>query len=253
MQRRVYWVCAVVFFALTTAAIAQTPSAPTPVTKYNGIYAFMSLTKVKETYTDTVGRLKPCGDLPRPTSLIVANGRARFNRQEGMVGTRGELELRNVSPAPVGHAGFMPGWDVLTSGRIDENGTARAGWSDYDCSYDLIWRKVQNASFPTPSAQFDGTYAFVSSTKANESYMNRMTGQTGQCPEVGAGTLTISRGEAHLQVYEGTVGSHGELAMIRLIPDVGGVIGTIGKDRVVTARKTIGNCSYETIWRKESK
>ena len=53
-------------FAYLAAANAQTPSPPTPVTKYDGTYAFVSSTKVNETYTDTCsGRLETCGIVRR--------------------------------------------------------------------------------------------------------------------------------------------------------------------------------------------
>ena len=109
-------------------------------------------------------------------------------------------------------------------------------------------------SFPIPSTQFDGTYAFVSSTKVNEAHVNRATRQIDQCPERRAGTLTIINGQAHLPNFEGTVGYHGELAMIRVSRvEEGTVGGAIDRDGTLKARRTVGDCSYDTVWQKDSK
>jgi hypothetical protein len=83
---------------------------------------------------------------------------------------------------------------------------------------------AQTAPRPTASTQFDGTYAFVSATTLNETYLAGGT-RLGQCPERKAESLTIVRGQtqyssrrvngpARLKL-EGTVGSQGELAMRR--------------------------------------
>jgi hypothetical protein len=132
------------FFGLAAPANAQTSGTPSaaPITKYDGTYAFVSATNVNETYTDRAGRLKQCQNLSPRTSLTIENGHARFNLQEGTVASRGELTTRNMSPAPVGHGGYIPGWEITAVGRIDENGTVRARWTDYNCSHDLIWQKV---------------------------------------------------------------------------------------------------------------
>lgn len=142
MRKRVGWLWLVFFFVPLAAANAQTPSPSPPVTKFDGTYAFVSVTKVNETYTDTVGRTKPCGNLAPRTSLTIENGHARFNLQEGTVASRGEFRTRNTSPGPVGHGGYIPGWEIIAVGRVDENGTVRARWANYDCSYDLVWQKV---------------------------------------------------------------------------------------------------------------
>jgi hypothetical protein len=75
---------------------------------------------------------------------------------------------------------------------------------------------AQAPSSPTASTQFDGTYALVSSTAGSyRDHANR----PGQCPERRPGSLTITQGQARFSnastgnQFEGTVGSHGELAM----------------------------------------
>ena len=60
----------------------------------------------------------------------------------------------------------------------------------------------------TAGSQFNGTDAFVSSTKVTETNPNRI-----QCPELGAGSPTIINGQARLPAFEGTVDSQGELLM----------------------------------------
>lgn len=74
----------------------------------------------------------------------------------------------------------------------------------------LAYAQTQPPSRPVTA--FDGTYAFVSSVKVNETYMDR-AGRTGQCPDRGAASLTITKGQTRLPLFEGTVGPHGELAM----------------------------------------
>ena len=180
MQKHVGWGWIIGLFAMVTAN-AQTSSPPAPSTQFDGIYAFVSESKVSETYWTWNGHPEPCPDLPS-TALTIIKGQVRFDQQEGTVGPNNELSTRLI-PTPFGKGGGNVGIEIPHYGRIDENGTIRLRRTGYNCSYDLIWKKVQNVSFPIPSTQFDGTYALVSSTKSNESYMNRMTGQTDQCPE----------------------------------------------------------------------
>jgi hypothetical protein len=124
--------------------------------------------------------------------------------------------------------------------------------------------EAQTLALSTAMTAFDGTYAFVSSTRVTETYMN-VTGRMGQCPEGRAGSLTIINGQARLPIFEGTVGSQGELMMRRIpepfgrhdggaIPGLEGIVsGRIDKDGTIKARRMTGGCNYDMIWRKESK
>ena len=247
----VLWV--VGFCGSLAIANAQTPSPPTTITQFDGTYAFVSSAKVNEIYYAWgSNRIGQCGDLSPPGPLAIVNGHVRYNAQEGIVGPQGELTIR-LEPTPFGRGGGNEGIEITSRGRIDANGTVRARRTGYNCRYDLIWQKVQSLSFPIPSTQFDGTYAVVSSTKVNETHVNRATGQIDQCPERRGGTLTVINGQAHLPNFEGTVGSHGELAMIRVFRVEGTVSGAIYRDGTVKARRTVGDCSYDTIWQKGSK
>ena len=246
MQKHVGWGWIIGLFAMVTAN-AQTSSPPAPSTQFDGIYAFVSGSKVSETYWTWNGHPEPCPDLPS-TALTIIKGQVRFDQQEGTVGPNNELSTRLI-PTPFGKGGGNVGIEIPHYGRIHENGTIRLRRTGYNCSYDLIWKKVQNVSFPIPSTQFDGTYALVSSTKSNESYMNRMTEQTDQCPErPKPQALTIINGQAHLPKFQGTVGSHGELAMIRVDRVQGTFGGVIDRNGTVKARRTIGDCSYDIVW-----
>jgi hypothetical protein len=142
MRKRIAWLWVVGSFGCSAAAMAQTPPAQLPVTKYDGTYAFISSSKVNETYT-TVGaeRLGRCGDLPPRGPLTIVNSHARYNKQEGTVGPQGELAMR-LDPTPLGKGGGQEGIEVTTSGTIDANGTVRARRTGYYCRYDLIWRKI---------------------------------------------------------------------------------------------------------------
>jgi hypothetical protein len=125
------------------------------------------------------------------------------------------------------------------------------------------------AQTPPPSTggtRFDGRYAFFSSTKLNETYTTR-SGQMGQCADRIAGPLTIMKGQARYsgsgrmrsREFEGTVGSQGELAMRANVPAAGDSIieltlyGRIDGKGTVTARQRGASCSYDFVWKKESK
>jgi hypothetical protein len=134
------WLWIIGFLGVLAVADAQTPSPPAAGTAFDGIYAFVSSTKLNETYTTTAtAHIKRCGDLPPRGPLTIVNGHARYNRQEGTVGSQGELAMRLAStPGKKGSVGI----EIVTTGRIDGNGTVRARRTGYYCSYDLIWRRV---------------------------------------------------------------------------------------------------------------
>jgi hypothetical protein len=123
---------------------------------------------------------------------------------------------------------------------------------------------AQAPSSPTASTQFDGTYALVSSTAGSyRDHANR----PGQCPERRPGSLTITQGQARFSnastgnQFEGTVGSHGELAM-RLSSQPGARTqpgiettgsGSIDHDGTVRLHTAARYCSYDLVWQKEHK
>ena len=80
--------------------------------------------------------------------------------------------------------------------------------------------EAQTLALSTATTAFDGTYAFVSATRVNETNPNGIP-----CPERRAGSLTIINGQARLPAFEGMVGSQGEL-MMRHIPEPYGGEGT---------------------------
>jgi hypothetical protein len=245
MQKQVEWLWVFGFFGWFAAANAQTPSPPAANTQFDGTYAFVSGTKVDETYAALgTNRIGQCPER-RVGSLVIVKGQARLPPFEGTAGPQGELMMRN-NGTPL-KWGDQPGDEWIIYGRIGGNGTIRARETRCWCRWDLTWQKMEGPSFP----QFDGTYTFVSSTKVNETDVNRVTEQIGQCPELGAGTLTIINGQAYLPIYAGAVGSHGELTMRRLTNE-GIISGRIDKVGTVKARKTVGYCSYDIVWQKES-
>jgi hypothetical protein len=136
-MKAVAWFCLAGFVHPVAAANAQ--SAPAPVTKYDGTYAFVSATKVNETSTDYNGRMRPCRDLSPRGPLTIVNGIARYNRQEGSVGPHGDLAMRLI-PTP---SKAPEGSQAITVGIIDSNGTVRARRVAYRCSHDLIWKKKE--------------------------------------------------------------------------------------------------------------
>ncbi len=157
MQRGISALC---FVALMDCAAAEAP-APTPAaapmpaaveaptatagTRFDGTYAFVSFTKLSETFFSTRStHVYLCPDRPM-SALTVVNGRARsygygrwtaagFN---GTVGPRGELAMRLV-PQPVN--GNLP-IEIKVQGKIDGNGTVTARQTGPSCRYDVVWRK----------------------------------------------------------------------------------------------------------------
>jgi hypothetical protein len=125
---------------------------------------------------------------------------------------------------------------------------------------------AQTASPPAASTQFDGTYAFVSSAKVNETYTTP-SGRMGRCRDLKAGPLTIINGRVQYSgsgglLFEGSVGSHGELTM-RAVPSPtsGGsspgveimTSGMIDGNGTLRARRIDNNCSYDLVRQRQSK
>jgi hypothetical protein len=140
MRRNIALLAAAACLGLVVAAHAQRPSPATAATQFDGTYAFVSATKLTETYVDENGRIGRCPDPGQGLPLTVADGQARYGRLTGTVGPNGELEIRFSLPAVNSMAGVT--YEVRTTGRIDSSGTVRARRSSYFCSYDVVWRKV---------------------------------------------------------------------------------------------------------------
>jgi hypothetical protein len=138
VKKSVRWLSVGGFFGLLGAADAQTASPPAASTQFDGTYAFVSATKVNETFTDRSGRMKQCEE-GRAGSLAIVDGHARLRAFEGTVGPQGELVMRNI-PAPL-KGGENPGIGNMVTGRIDKDGTVRARRMTGVCSYDIVWRK----------------------------------------------------------------------------------------------------------------
>ena len=121
---------------------------------------------------------------------------------------------------------------------------------------------AQTPSPPAANRQFDGTYAFVSSTQVNETYRDFHNREL-QCRAArGAGPLTIANGQARYtglggREFEGTVGPRGELAMRSTaaaavkkdwLPGEVIVSGRIDDQGTIRARRTGWYCRYDFIW-----
>ena len=123
MQKRVGWLWIVGIFGFSAAAIAQAPSSSTAGTKFDGTYAFVSSTKVNETYMTTgTAHIKRCRDLLPRSPLTIVDGHARYDLQEGTVGSQGELATRYLPT--LGNKDWLPS-EIITRGRIDGNGSPR--------------------------------------------------------------------------------------------------------------------------------
>ena len=87
MRKWIGWLWIVGLFGLVAAAGAQTPSPPAATTQFDGTYAFVSATKVSETYTTgATEHIIRCGDYTAGGPLTIVNGRAYY---EGTVGSQG--------------------------------------------------------------------------------------------------------------------------------------------------------------------
>jgi hypothetical protein len=146
MQKNIGWLWIVGFFGLVPAANAQTAAPSAANTQFDGNYAFVSATKVNETYTTTwTTRMGQCGDIRKLGKLTIVNGQARYSGFgrvtkagfEGTVGSQGELALRLAASASKSSLGA----EIVTHGTIDGNGTIRARQTSRGCSYDLVWQK----------------------------------------------------------------------------------------------------------------
>jgi hypothetical protein len=144
MQNDVRWLWVVGFLGLVGAAEARTPSPPTATTQYDGTYAFVSATKVTETYTDYNGRMKPCLGLTNVGPLTIANGQTRLAGYdslsaagfEGTVGSQGELTMHLLTTISTGH-----GITRFITGLIDGTGAVHARQISFTCRFDLVWQK----------------------------------------------------------------------------------------------------------------
>jgi hypothetical protein len=124
----------------------------------------------------------------------------------------------------------------------------------------LLPPKVANPKETTGSpaiTKFDGTYAFVSAAKVNESYLTNGGGRT--CPDLQRSRpeLVIAGGQAHYASHwTGTVGPEGELHLERPLAAGPGpradirIFGRVDDNGTVRARGIVYGCSYDLIWQK---
>jgi hypothetical protein len=138
------------FLGLLASADAQTASPSAATAQFDGTYAFVSATKLNETYTTArTNRMRRCGDVRKVGPLTIVKGEARYSGLgpvteagfEGTVGAQGELAMRLAStPASKSSLGV----EMITRGTIDGNGTVRVRQIGRACSYDLVWQKETN-------------------------------------------------------------------------------------------------------------
>jgi hypothetical protein len=128
-----------------TKFLAQTQVAATGNAQFDGLYTFVSATKLNETYTTTAtAHLRQCPNWGGPGRLLIVNGHAQYpygkpTIYEGTVGPQGELMMRSNSTPVV--RGESPGVERTIMGIIDNSGTVNARMTAYYCGFDLVWRK----------------------------------------------------------------------------------------------------------------
>jgi hypothetical protein len=129
MLRQIGLLSSVAFYGMVAAANAASP--------FDGTYQFSSSAKVSETHINTQGDMGTCpGRQPGPFTVV--NGQARYTTEtgrqfEGMVGPRGEIDLRFIEPSG--------GAEMHTIGAIAADGTVQVRQKGGSCSYDFVWRK----------------------------------------------------------------------------------------------------------------
>ncbi len=142
MRRQIGLLSIVGFFGLLATADAQTPSASTAGTAFDGTYRLVSSAKVNDTYRTRGGQMGQCQDRT-PGPLTIVQGQARYTTQTGIelggtVGPSGELEMRMV---PVGGGGERPMEMRTAVAQIDSTGTVRIRQIGGSCSHDYVWQK----------------------------------------------------------------------------------------------------------------
>jgi hypothetical protein len=80
MRKHIGWLWIVGFFSLVAAANAQTASPPAPITQFDGTYAWVSATKLHETFfAAETEHIFQCPDYyPTGQPLTIVNGNAQF-------------------------------------------------------------------------------------------------------------------------------------------------------------------------------
>lgn len=139
------------------------------------------------------------------------------------------------------------------------------GWLGLVACFGLgVAADAQTPSSQTAGSQFDGTYAFVSSTKLTEMFTVPSTGRMRPCPDWEVGPLTIVRGQARVSFastshavhadFDGMVGSQGELVIRSVNPAYDApaerlLNGRIDGTGTVRAR-LMSRCNFDYVWRK---
>jgi hypothetical protein len=118
-------------FDLLDTARAQTPSPATAVTKFDGPYAFVSATKLNESFNDQYG----CADF-NASPLTIVGSQVRYSTFAGTVAPDGDLQI--------GYSYVAKGGTRRRTiiGHVDETGTVHARITTSFCNYDGVWRKV---------------------------------------------------------------------------------------------------------------
>lgn len=133
----------------------------------------------------------------------------------------------------------------------------------------LAAANAQTPSPPAATTQFDGTYAFVSATALNETYMTTWRTRMGRCADIRKlGPLTIANGQARYsgfgritkEGFEGTVRPQGELIMRLAAPASQSSLGVeiitrgiIDGNGTIRARQMGRACNYDLVWQKETR
>jgi hypothetical protein len=141
---------AVLAFGLlaATGSSAETQTTAPGNNQFDGSYAFVSATKLNETFTTTAtAHLRQCPNWGGPGRLLIVDGHAQYPRgkppiYEGTVGPQGELRMRSEASPVV--RGESPGVERTITGMIDSTGTVHARMTGYYCGFDLVWRKEGN-------------------------------------------------------------------------------------------------------------
>ena len=140
MRMRIGLLSIVGFFGLLATANAQTTSASTAGTRFDGTYRFVSSAKVNPMYTAMNGRMAPCPDRT-PGPLTIQNGQARYTAESAMCcKDRSGRTASWICEWSRSRSAALAQWRCARR-QIDNAGTVRVRQIGSACAHDFVWQK----------------------------------------------------------------------------------------------------------------
>lgn len=246
MDRVVGLLTIIGFFSFITPVNSQTQPPSTPETAFDGTYAFVSSTKVNETYMDRAGQIGHCPDL-RASSLIITKGQASLPLFEGTVGPHGELAMQTPSPSTA-NTQFDGRYVFVSSARLSETYMSVSGRVG-QCREA---KRMGTLSVVNGKAQYpDRIGEMLEGTVGSQGELAMRFAEPVSKSSDPAETVTHGKidGNGAVSARQITRWCSYDLIWQKVVE--GTVSGRVDKDGKVKARRTVNGCSYDTIWQKE--